>query len=56
MVLADFSDYLKAQNKVSRAYSDRSEWTRKSILNTAKAGNFSSDRTIMEYAKDIWGV
>ncbi|MBU1657117.1 MAG: glycogen/starch/alpha-glucan phosphorylase, partial [Candidatus Omnitrophica bacterium] len=56
MVLADFSDYFKAQNKVSRAYSDRSEWTRKSILNTAKGGNFSSDRTIMEYAGEIWGV
>ncbi len=56
MLLADFSSYLSCQENVSQAYLDQSEWTRSSILNTANAGNFSADRTIVEYAKDIWHV
>jgi len=56
MLLADFEAYLAAQNEVGRLYLDRDAWTRKSILNTAGVGKFSSDRTIMEYARDIWGV
>ncbi|MCK4852121.1 MAG: glycogen/starch/alpha-glucan phosphorylase, partial [Candidatus Omnitrophica bacterium] len=56
MIFADFPDYVLTQNKVSLAYMNRADWTKKSILNTANAGKFSSDRTVMEYAKDIWGV
>jgi len=53
---ADFGSYLQAQDKVSDLYSDFEEWTRKSIINVARSGRFSSDRTIMEYARDIWDV
>jgi starch phosphorylase len=56
MLLADFSSYLATQDAVGRLYLDRDEWLRKSILNTAGVGKFSSDRTIREYADDIWGV
>ncbi len=56
LVLADFASYAAAQLKVEALYSNPSEWTRKSILNTANMGRFSSDRTILEYAKEIWGV
>jgi len=56
MLLADFSAYIATQNSVGRLYLDRDEWLRKSILNTAGIGKFSSDRTINEYARDIWGV
>lgn len=54
MLLADFSLFLKCQEKVSREYMDKEEWTRKSILNVAHMGKFSSDRTIEEYAREIW--
>lgn len=54
MVLADFADYVKCQEKVSEVYRDRNLWTKMSILNTANMGKFSSDRTIHEYAKEIW--
>lgn len=56
MVLADFEEYLLTQEKVSRAYRDTEGWTKKSILNAAHSGRFSSDRTVTEYAKEIWGV
>jgi len=56
MVFADFQDYALTQDIVSQAYLDRTEWTKKSIINTANAGRFSSDRTISEYAKEIWKV
>ena len=56
MVLADFADYISTQDKVSRAFMDRGAWTKKSILNTANSGRFSSDRTVSEYARDIWKV
>ncbi len=56
MVLADFHDYVSTQKKVSQAYRNTDEWIKKSILNTAHSGKFSSDRTVSEYAKDIWGV
>ena len=52
----DFPQYLAAQAEVDRAYVDRDRWTRMSILNTAGSGKFSSDRTIREYAEDIWGI
>lgn len=56
MVLADFESYLDCHSKVSEAYQDLARWTRMSILNVARVGWFSSDRTIREYANDIWGV
>ena len=54
LVLADYTAYLDAQNRVDLAYRDRSRWARMAILNTARVGKFSSDRTISEYASDIW--
>lgn len=52
----DFATYLEAQEEVDQVWQDEAEWTRRSILYTASSGKFSSDRTIAEYAKDIWGV
>jgi starch phosphorylase len=54
MTAADFRSYLDAQREVSATYADRNTWNRKCILNTAASGVFSSDRTIGEYARDIW--
>lgn len=56
LVLADFGDYLACQKRIAEAYRDRSAWLRKSILNTARIGRFSSDRTIRDYAREIWGL
>jgi glycogen phosphorylase len=56
MLLADFRDYIQTQDRVDAAYRDRSGWIRKAILNVARAGKFSSDRTIREYASQIWHV
>ena len=56
MLCADFEAYCRAQDDVSRLYQDQDAWTRASIINVAKAGPFSSDRTIREYARDIWKV
>jgi starch phosphorylase len=56
LLLADFQSYLACQSKVSEAYRDTERWTRMSILNTARSGKFSSDRTIREYCADIWNV
>ena len=53
-VLADFADYLRAQASVSAAWADRQQWNRMSLLNTARSGFFSSDRSIREYATRIW--
>lgn len=55
-VLADFRAYLLAQDEVSRLYGDPDEWARRSILNCARMGRFSSDRAILEYADGIWDV
>jgi starch phosphorylase len=54
MHLADLTSYSQAQERVSRLYADRQAWARKAILNVAHSGKFSSDRTIQEYAADIW--
>ena len=56
MLLADFESYCEVQEKVIEARKDLEEWTRKSIMNTAGSGKFSSDRTIREYAEEIWNV
>ncbi|MDD3179207.1 MAG: glycogen/starch/alpha-glucan phosphorylase [Opitutaceae bacterium] len=54
MVLADFRAYSDAQARVDAAYRDRRRWARMAILNTARMGKFSSDRTVREYAEQIW--
>ena len=56
MLLADYADYVATQEKVDELYRQPTEWTRKCILNVAGMGLFSSDRTITEYADEIWGV
>ncbi len=55
-VLKDFSAYAKAQTEVDLAYRDKDGWAKKSLQNIANSGIFSSDRTIMEYAEDIWKI
>ena len=54
MVLADFTSYVEAQERVAAAWQDTAGWTRMSILNTASSGFFSTDRTMAEYNSDIW--
>jgi starch phosphorylase len=56
MHLADLKSFLEADQKLVNLYSDPDAWTRKAILNVASSGKFSSDRTISEYASDIWNV
>ncbi|HSF15165.1 MAG TPA: glycogen/starch/alpha-glucan phosphorylase [Vicinamibacteria bacterium] len=56
MVLADFSAYIRCQEDAERAYRDVESWTRRSILNVARMGRFSSDRAIREYCDEIWKV
>ncbi len=54
--LADFADYARAQARLAADYANPAVWMKKAVLNTARLGKFSSDRTIQEYAKDIWGI
>ena len=56
LLLLDLESYLQCQQLVGEVYADRATWTRRSILNVARMGKFSSDRTIKEYAEEIWGV
>ncbi len=56
LLLADYADYVACQHRVDELYQDSEEWTRRAILNVANMGKFSSDRTISEYAEEIWGV
>lgn len=56
MVLADYEAYCKKQDEVDKAFKDKKRWARMAILNTARMGKFSSDRTVIEYAKDIWKI
>ena len=56
LLLLDLESYLQCQQLVGEVYADRAVWTRRSILNVARMGKFSSDRTIKEYAEEIWGV
>jgi starch phosphorylase len=55
-VLADFQSYIDCQRDVDRAWADQARWTKMSILNAVRMGDFSSDRTIHEYCRDIWRV
>ncbi|MEM7726425.1 MAG: glycogen/starch/alpha-glucan phosphorylase [Cyanobacteria bacterium P01_A01_bin.45] len=56
MLFADYQSYIDTQDEVSKEYRDRESWTRKSIINTARMGKFSSDRAIWEYCQQIWNV
>ncbi len=56
LLLADVEQYLDCQALVEQDFCDKESWTRKSIYNVARIGKFSSDRTIKEYARDIWGL
>ena len=56
MLFADYQSYVDCQDRVGEAYQDQEKWTRMSILNTARMGKFSSDRSIQDYCDDIWNV
>ena len=56
LCLPDFESYSECQKKVDAAFREKSRWSKMAILNTARMGKFSSDRTIKEYARDIWKV
>ena len=56
MLLADLTSYCEAQDRVDAAYRDPMRWNRMSLVNVARSGRFSSDRAVMEYARDIWHV
>ena len=56
MLLADYQAYVEAQQRVSDAWDNRREWTRMAILNCARVGRFSSDRSIQDYCRDIWKI
>ncbi len=56
LLLADYASYVACQQRVSTMYRDKAAWTKRSILNVARMGKFSSDRTIQQYADEIWSV
>lgn len=56
LLCADFASYLECQDRVADAYLNQDTWSRMAIMNIAKSGKFSSDRTILEYANEIWGA
>lgn len=56
MVMADFKDYRRAQHDLQELYRDKQKWNHMSLMNISNAGIFSADRSIMEYARDIWGA
>jgi glycogen phosphorylase len=56
LLLADYRSYIEAQQRVDVLFENKDEWTRKTILNTANMGKFSSDRAVMEYANKIWDI
>ncbi len=55
-MLADYQAYVECQDRVSALWRDTRAWTRTTILNVARMGKFTSDRTISEYAKEIWKI
>ena len=56
MLLADYRSYVDVQGKVSELYKDPDAWTRMALLNTCRMGKFSIDRTVAEYAHNIWDI
>ena len=56
LVANDFPEYIEMQDAIDQVYRDHDQWTRMSIMSVAGSGKFSSDRTIEEYARDIWGI
>jgi glycogen phosphorylase len=54
--LADFQSYIETQDKIGEEFKRRPAWARKAVLNVARIGKFSSDRTIREYAREIWNI
>ncbi len=56
MVMADFKDYRRAQADVQKLYADRTRWNQMSLANIANSGIFSADRSVLDYARDIWGA
>ena len=56
MLLADYRPYVNTQEEVSRVFRNQDDWARRSIINTAQMGRFSSDRAVLEYADAVWGV
>jgi starch phosphorylase len=56
LVLADFDAYAAAQQRVDALFANPDEWTRKSVINALSMGPFSSDRSVREYADNIWGI
>ena len=56
LLFADYPSYIDCQEKIGQTYKNQEKWTRMSILNVARIGKFSSDRSIMEYCNEIWNV
>jgi starch phosphorylase len=56
MSIADFESYYSKQNEAAKVYRDQNAWHRKALMNIANMGRFSSDRTIREYADEIWNI
>jgi starch phosphorylase len=56
MQLADLRNYAETQARIDQEFRDARKWTRKSLVNIARAGKFSSDRTIQEYCSKIWNI
>ena len=56
MVMADYKSYVAKQEEVDAAYRNQENWARMAIMNTARVGKFSSDRTIHQYSKEVWNL
>jgi len=56
LVLADYRSYIDCQDRVSAVFADKDAWNHKAVLNIARMGKFSSDRTVMDYAKSVWNI
>ncbi|MCI5223828.1 MAG: glycogen phosphorylase, partial [Candidatus Electrothrix sp. AR4] len=56
MLFADYQDYIDCQERIGSLYEDKKSWTRMSILNTARMGRFSSDRSVLDYSNKIWDI
>ena len=56
LILADFEAYLAAQDRVDETYRNQEDWNRRAVLNVARMGRFSIDRTVKDYASRVWGI